>query len=143
HEVANGILRAGRPEVTLTVFPIGSANDYAHSLGLDADWWLHGDSGVNACHVDVGKARTPGGRERFFVNGLGLGFNGAVTLESRRVRGLQGVPLYTIALLRALWRHYTAPDMAVTIDGATRRGPTLALTVALGRREGNFVLAPH
>ena len=64
HEVANGILRAGRPEVTLAVFPIGSANDYAHSLGLDADWWLDGDSGVNACHVDVGKARTPGGREQ-------------------------------------------------------------------------------
>ena len=142
HDVANGILRAGRPEVTLTVFPIGSANDYAHSLGLDADWWLHRDASVSVCHVDVGIARTPGGRERFFVNGLGLGFNGAVTLESRHVRGLRGVPLYGVALLRALCFRYEHPPMTVTIDGETRCTPTLALTVALGRREGNFVLAP-
>src|SRR5436309_15138862 len=46
HEVANGLLRAGRPEVTLAVIPVGSANDYAYSLGLDAGWWLHPGSGV-------------------------------------------------------------------------------------------------
>src|SRR5205085_2805387 len=34
HEVANGLLRADRPDATLAVLPIGSANDYAHSLGL-------------------------------------------------------------------------------------------------------------
>jgi diacylglycerol kinase family enzyme len=33
--------------------------------------------------------------------------------------------------------------MAVTIDGSLRQTPTLALSVALGRREGNFVLAPQ
>src|SRR5262245_20794525 len=32
HEVANGLLRAGRNDVTLAVLPIGSANDYHHSL---------------------------------------------------------------------------------------------------------------
>ena len=32
--------------------------------------------------------------------------------------------------------------MTVTLDGELRQVPTLALTVALGRREGNFVLAP-
>ena len=28
HEVANGLLRAGRPEVEFAVLPLGSANDY-------------------------------------------------------------------------------------------------------------------
>ena len=65
-----------------------------------------------------------------------------MTLESRHVRGLRGVPLYGVALLRALCLHYEYPPMAVTIDGESRCTPTLALTVALGRREGNFVLAP-
>src|SRR5437016_10927613 len=32
HEVANGLIRAGRPEVVFGVWPIGSANDYAYSL---------------------------------------------------------------------------------------------------------------
>src|SRR5829696_8042385 len=33
HEVANGLLHANQPGVTFSVWPIGSANDYAFSLG--------------------------------------------------------------------------------------------------------------
>src|SRR5438876_10445486 len=40
HEVANGLLRAGRPEVVFGVWPIGSANDYAYALGVQGDWPL-------------------------------------------------------------------------------------------------------
>lgn len=76
HEVANGVLRAGRTEVSLAVFPIGSANDYAHSLGLASEWWLRHDPVAGTRAVDVGLVRTADGRERYFINGLGLGFNG-------------------------------------------------------------------
>jgi diacylglycerol kinase family enzyme len=143
HEVANGLLRAGTPDVTLAVFPVGSANDYAYSLGLDPDGRERPGTFAGVRPVDVGLVRAPDGRQRYFVNGLGLGFNGAVTLETRRIRGLQGVPLYTAGLLRALWLRFDRPLMMLTIDGETRQGPTLALSVAIGRREGNFVVAPH
>lgn len=142
HEVANGLLRAERPEVGLAVFPVGSANDYAHSLGLEPDWWRSG-SPASRRAVDVGWVRSPDGRQRYFINGLGLGFNGMVTLEARRIHGLQGIPLYGLALLRALYYHYDSPAMTLTIDGESRQAPTLALTVAIGRREGNFILAPN
>lgn len=141
HEVANGILRAGRPDVALAVFPVGSANDYAHSLGLDAGWWR--TPSFRTRSVDAGWVRTSGGKERYFVNGLGMCFNAAVTFESRRVRWLQGVPLYGVALVRALCYHFIAPEVRISMDGQTRTAPTLAFSVALGRREGNFVLAPH
>ena len=142
HEVANGLLRSGRRDVTLAVLPTGSANDYAHGLGLDADWWRRPDPGVGPCAVDAGVVRS-GRRTRYFVNGLGLGFNGAVTRESRRVRGLQGVALYGAAVLRALCFHFDAPPAEVSVDGGPAwSGPTLALSLALGRREGNFVVAP-
>jgi diacylglycerol kinase family enzyme len=134
HEVANGILRAGRPDVALAVVPIGSANDYAYSLGL---------ASPGPRQVDVGLVRAADGRQRYFVNGLGLGFNGAVTLEARGIRRLQGVLLYGMALLRALWTRYKFPRMLVALDGYIHDGPTLALSVAIGRREGNFVLAPE
>src|SRR6266702_1895670 len=39
HEVLNGLMSAGRAEVHFSIIPIGSANDYAHSLGLDG---VHG-----------------------------------------------------------------------------------------------------
>src|SRR5581483_1700218 len=46
HEVANGLLRAQTSDVTLAVLPTGSANDYAHSLGLDVNWWSRRDASI-------------------------------------------------------------------------------------------------
>jgi diacylglycerol kinase family enzyme len=146
HEVANGLLRAEGLRTVMAIFPIGSANDYAFSLGLKPAWWLDPvETNGPACRpkpVDVGLVQTPAGKRRYFINGLGLGFNGAVTLESQRIRWLQGVPLYTAALLRALVYRFHAPLMSICIDGVAHESRTLALTVAIGRREGNFLLAP-
>jgi diacylglycerol kinase family enzyme len=143
HEVANGILRAGRREVALAVYPVGSANDYAHALSTPGAWRGHPTSLEGMRLADVGRVSAPGRGERYFVNGLGLGFNAAVTLESQRIHNLQGVTLYTVALLRALWYRYRCPTMTVTLDDQVRTGPTLALSVALARREGGFLLTPH
>jgi diacylglycerol kinase (ATP) len=143
HEVVNGLLQAKRPDVAMAIYPIGSANDYAYSLNLDADWWLHSEDVREGQPVDAGLVRLGNGTERYFINGMGIGFNGAVTLESSNVRWLQGVPLYTTALLRALWRHYASPRMIFHFDDQVRDGPTLAVSVAIGKREGNFLLAPE
>jgi diacylglycerol kinase family enzyme len=141
HEVANGLLRSGRPDAVLAVLPLGSANDYAHSLGLGADWWLRPDPTVEPAPVDVGAVRAPNGRETYFVNNLGVGLTGAAALESERVP-LRGLGRYLVALLRTLCFRYDSPLMAVTLDGQTRREPTLAVSLGLGKREGNFVLVP-
>lgn len=133
HEVANGILRAARPDVAFAVFPLGSANDYADSLQLAGS--------ASTRQVDVGLVRDGKGRERYFVNTLGLGFSGAVALESRRIRWLQGLFLYGLAFVRALAFRYDCPIIAVAFDQTKRSVPTLSLTVAIGRREGSFVVA--
>jgi diacylglycerol kinase family enzyme len=139
HEVANGVLRAARPDVVFRVLPVGSANDYAYALECERR-----EQGLGSVRrVDVGLARRDDGRQRFFVNGMGLGFNGAVTLEARRIRHLRGVALYALALLRALRDRYECPELTVTLDGKPRRTPTLALSVALGKREGGFLLTPR
>jgi diacylglycerol kinase family enzyme len=139
HEVLNGLMAAGRPDVHFSIIPVGSANDYAHSLGLDAP---NGKPRA-ARPVDVGRIRAPGGREEIFGCNLGLGLNGAVTWESRRVRRLQGIALYGLATLRALYSHFDHPMMTLRIDNEPPwRTPTLLLSVLLGRREGGFVLAP-
>jgi len=142
HEVANGLLRSGRPDVVLSVWPIGSANDYAFALGLCAWWKGHRTEPLEVRSVDVGRL-TAGGRSRFFVNGLGLNFNAAVTLESRRISWLRGMPLYGLAMLKALWRQFRKPPMRLRFDGLIRDMPTLALTVNIGQREGNFPLTPR
>jgi diacylglycerol kinase family enzyme len=135
HEVANGLLLAGRPGVGFGLFPIGSANDYAHSVAAKKV------SGPFS--VDVGRVRSPAGRMQYFVCCLGLGLNGAVTLESRRIKLLQGIALYGLATLRALWRHYACPRMQITLDDqAPWETETLMFSTLVGKREGGFVLAP-
>jgi len=152
HEVANGLLRSRRADAVLAVLPIGSANDYAHSL--DWEFSCPPSSGppadddaahpMNVRALDVGRVRDPSGRDRYFVCCLGLGLNGAVTLESRRIHRLQGMALYGLATLRALWYHYACPQMQIAFDEQPARAEaTLMLSVLIGRREGGFVLAPH
>src|SRR5262245_20036228 len=53
HEVANGLLRAGRPDVVFGVVPLGSANDYAYSLRHD-----RGPDPAGGRPVDVGLVRS-------------------------------------------------------------------------------------
>jgi diacylglycerol kinase family enzyme len=143
HEVANGILRTGRPEVVLGVYPIGSANDYAFGLGLKLAGLLDHNGPLGVRHVDVGVVRAETGRERYFINGLGLGFNGAVTQEAERIRRLRGFTLYALAFLKALFFHYRLQDMEIQIDQEVRRVATFALSLAIGKREGHLLLAPQ
>lgn len=143
HEVANGLLQAGRPEVAFAVFPIGSANDYAEALGIGNPFNPETMSDGGLRQVDVGLVRGGDGRQRYFVNTLGLGFSGAVTIEARKIRWLQGVALYGLAFLRTLGRHFQSPNMTITFDGEARRTPTLSLTVALGKKEGALMVAPE
>ncbi len=142
HEVVNGLLRAQRPEVVLAVIPVGSANDYAVSLGLDDRWWQHDDPAIQPHAVDIGIIRA-GGRRRYFIGSMGLGFLGRTAKESRRIRWLRGMFLYGLAALRTICFQYYLNPMTVCIDGMERTTPTLALTLELGPRQGNFVLAPE
>jgi diacylglycerol kinase family enzyme len=142
HEVANGILLAQNTQTIMEVYPVGSANDYAHTLGLDPDWRIRSDPKIHVQTVDAGVVSSPDGRRKFFVNGIGIGINGIVNLEARRLKKLQGLALYGTALLRAMCFHYEYPPMLISLDGSQRRVETLALTLAIGRREGNFIMAP-
>lgn len=140
HEVLNGLMNAARPDVRFGIIPIGSANDYAYSLGIaDANGSMPAQR-----PVDVGRVRAPDGRLQYFGCNMGMGLNGAVTWESRRVRRLQGMALYGLATLRALYYHFRSPQMTLHIDDEPPwRSPTLLLSVLVGQREGGFVLAPR
>ena len=145
HEVAVGLLDASATssvDVPLIVCPVGSANDYAHSL-------LHefGDTGrwpAIGAPVDVGRVHGLSPQPAWFINSLGLGFSARVTLESRRIRWLRGTLLYGLAALRVLTRHFECHEWTVALDGRPAEPhPVLMLSLLLGRREGNFLIAPN
>lgn len=146
HEVACGLLESGNPQVTLAILPIGSANDYANALRLGNHWWKRPGIPVRPVQVDAGWLEwsgpaTTGGT--WFINGIGVGFNGRVTLESRRIRHLRGLALYGLAVWRALASHKQHGPWHVVVDGVPLPDrPRLTVSLALGPREGNFVVAP-
>lgn len=146
HEVANGLLGTEGGDVAMGVIPLGSGNDYAASLGLsnhDEDLCqklLEGHSR----QVDVGRVTNGKGRSRYFVNTLGLGLGAAVVWEIQHIRALQGMALYGLGALRAIWRHFQTLDTRFQLDGKSLDLPTLFMSVALGRREGGgFLVAPE
>ena len=140
HEVVNGILAANRPEVVFAAWPFGSMNDYAYTLGF-AKQWRERLARCETVRADVGQLRW-GGRSVHFANGCGIGFNGMVTVEARKIRRLRGLPLYSLAVLRALRKHFAAPVMEILRDGQTESRPLLAFSLGLGQREGGFPLLP-
>ena len=142
HEVANGLLRSGTAGVRFGVWPIGSSNDYAAALNVKT-WWERRGRGValKPTPVDVGRVFS-GARSLYFVNCLGIGFNGMVALESRKIRSLRGIPLYASAFVKAMLWHYQAPTLSVRYDDTELTLPTLAATVNVGVREGGFPVTP-
>lgn len=141
HEVANGMLAVADSTAVLRIVPIGSANDLAASLRQQFGAAVAEDRGVA---IDVGHVVSDQGRAEYFVCGLGIGLNGQVTLESQRVRWLQGLPLYAWASLRAVLRMSQAPTWTIQFDeDAAIETSTRMLSVLLARREGNFTLAPE
>jgi len=143
HEVANGVLRSPRRDLIFSVWPVGSANDYAYSIGMDV-WWKkrHEALPTEIIEVDVGRV-TAGKKEEFFVCNLGVGFNGMVNGEARQTRWLAGMPLYAWAFLKAMVKHFATPTMTIRFDDREVTSPTLALSVLNGQREGNFPLRPN
>ena len=153
HEVAAGLLAAGGGAgagpasggPTFAVVPVGSANDYAHSLRAQFGVRELDDAGGDV--VDAGTVRfTVRGESKCipFVCNCGAGLAGRVTAESRRIRWLQGVALYGLAAWRAVRADGPAATWAVSVDGGEPvAGPTRSFHALLGRREGNFPLAPE
>ncbi len=139
HEVANGLLTSGRPDVVFAAWPAGSMNDYAFACGLTG-WWAHGRRDPLAVIAADVLRVTTGGVERFAVNNVGVGFNGLVTVEARRLTRLRGHALYATAFMIAAARRYATPTADTDLDGVRTSGPLLALSVSVGQREGGFPL---
>lgn len=143
HEVANGVLQSDQRDVVFSVWPIGSANDFAYTLGM-GEWWRQHEQNplTEVMTIDVGQV-TVANRTTHFVCNFGVGFNGMVNGEARKTRWLKGLPLYGWAFVKSMVKHFKKPTMTIRFDDRTVVSPTLALSVLNGQREGNFPLRPN
>jgi YegS/Rv2252/BmrU family lipid kinase len=138
NEIAPAMLGTGTP---LGIIPCGSGNDLIKSLGIPkdiekaVDTVLHGGTRV----IDAGRIN-----DRYFVNGVGIGFDAAVNRESYEIdHSKRGLWLYICALARMLGR-FDAVPVTITLNGRTMEEKIFLLTIGNGTTVGGgFKLTPH
>lgn len=129
HEIANGCI--GMP-IQLAIVPLGSANDFASSLGL-RDWRLAARLAVLGEARPVDAALANG---RAFVNTAGVGIDAIGAGYVERHKRVLGPLAYVTSALMTLATARAQP-MRVDLDGEVIEGRNLAVIVANGERFGN------
>lgn len=155
NEVVNGMAEAvpsGPIFPRLALFPVGTGNDLAHSLGcaLDARGVARALARGRSRRIDLGRlqAHGPSGAiSRYFANNCGIGLEAAVTIESNHIKRLRGSMLYLAAALRAL-RSYNTPQAEIVWETAAGESVTVTRRITLvtlgnsTRAGGGFYLTP-
>lgn len=147
HEVVNGLMQL--PENTrpaLGVVPVGSGNDFAHAIGvpLQSDHALaRALSGVPT-PIDLGVMTDEHGRQEYFDNTLGIGFDAVVTIRSHKLPLVRGFLMYLTAVLQTIVLNHDPARMQIESDAGNWDQSNLLLTLCNGPREGGgFLIAPQ
>ncbi|HYY54374.1 MAG TPA: diacylglycerol kinase family protein [Candidatus Dormibacteraeota bacterium] len=126
NEVVNGIFGS---DAELAIVPLGSANDFAHSLGL-RDWRAAARLAVSGEARPVDLATANG---RAFANCVGVGADAAGARVLERHKRVVGSLAYLTAAIRTI-AVYRPRNLRVQIDGETIIGPHFLVVVANGER---------
>lgn len=151
NEIINGLMMASEDDTgaqarpKLAVIPAGSGSDFATGIGLPADL-------REACRrvalgqarkIDIGRVTVAGQEPRYFGNVVGVGFDGAVLLETLKIKRLRGLALYLLAVLKTVFLNFEAPMTTIEHDGQQMELKAMLVSVTNGPREGGgFFIAP-
>jgi YegS/Rv2252/BmrU family lipid kinase len=136
-EVVNGLMPHPVP---LVVIPTGSGNDFASLVDCpgspeELKQVLANGVGVRFDVIDCG--------DRYCANSIGIGFEALVTYHSLTITRLRGLPLYLLAVFKAL-RRIENNRFRIEVDGREAgAGEYLLVSVGNGPRAGGgFYLNP-
>ncbi|NOZ62010.1 MAG: diacylglycerol kinase family lipid kinase [Calditrichaeota bacterium] len=135
----------GRTNVIFGAISAGTGNDFIHILGFsdhftDEDWEAFWRKNIIA--MDVGKCN-----DRYFLNGMGLGFDAQVAVENYQPEDGQSAKKgsknkYLWHILKTLVT-YREQKMTIRHNGEEKISHTFLNTIANGRRlAGGFYLTP-
>ncbi|MEW6095017.1 MAG: diacylglycerol kinase family protein [bacterium] len=140
NEVVNGIIDF--EEVILGIIPIGLGNDFAWMIGLgpkDIEKACKTLSNGTVKKIDVGVVNN-----RYFVNGVGIGFDAQVAKERLKYKGmLSGLGLYLYAVMKTLFK-YKSIQANIKLDDKEININLLLIAIGVGKRcGGGFLLTPE
>jgi len=141
NEVVNGVMHSGKAdEVNVGIIPAGGGNDFAASFNLSTNI----NKAVDTLQkfitkkIDVGKIE-----DRYFINALGMGFDARAAQISNKIKHLNGLPRYLLAVIKALVS-LKPFEAEVKLDNYTYNSPFLLIAIGNGKYTGGgFLLTPE
>lgn len=147
HETVNGLMQIpAEKRPILGVVPVGSGNDFAHSIGvpMQSDRALAHALNSEPSTVDVGLMTDENGREEYFDNTVGIGFDAVVTIRSHKLPVVRGFLMYLTAVIQTIILNHEPAKMQLEADDQKWEQTNLMVTVCNGPREGGgFLVAPE
>ena len=145
HEIVNGLVQGDNSPVPLGIIPWGSGNDYAFGLELAEDpaeaFRRIFEDGQR--RVDLARLRDERGGTQLAMNGVGIGFDATVSIQTRTITRVHGFAMYMLAVLRTIAFYYQTPQLQIRFDDQVVEQPTLMLSIGIGPRiGGGFLLTP-
>ncbi|MBI1794589.1 MAG: diacylglycerol kinase family lipid kinase [Chloroflexi bacterium] len=146
HEVVNGLMQIPQNKrPVLGVVPVGSGNDFAHAINVpkESDRALAHALKGEAAAVDLGLMTDEHGRQEYFDNTLGIGFDAVVTIRSRKLPILRGFLMYLTAVIQTILLNHDPARVQIETDSEKIEDHVLMTTLCNGGREGGgFMLSP-
>lgn len=146
HEVVNGLVHEDSSPVALGIIPQGSGNDYAFGLALPED---PGEAyrrifDGRQRRVDLARIQDNRGRTELAMNGIGVGFDATVSIQTRTITRVHGFTMYMLAVLRTIALYYQTPRLQIRFDDTMVEQRVLMLSIGIGPRiGGGFLLTPE
>ena len=148
HEVMNGLMQVPENKRPLMgIVPIGSGNDFAYSMGLTqkaAHALAHALKAENTGEIDIGLMTDEHGRQEYFDNTLGIGFDAIVTIRSHKLIIVKGFLMYLTAVIQTIFLNHNPARVQIETDTGSWEDHVLMVTLCNGPREGGgFMLSPE
>ena len=149
NEVANGLLTRPVPPAAPPIFgvlPVGRGNDFSATPKIPTDLEQALDVLVagKLRPLDAGMVRGgffPDGR--YFVNGIGIGFDTKVGFEAAKMKIKSGIS-YAFGAIITLVRYEPSPVIQIHYDGKEITLPAAIVSIVNGRRMGGiFFMGPN
>jgi len=141
NEVVNGIVRSKKSEVVqFGIIPVGGGNDFAKNfhMGSSIEKNLKILLQGYTRSIDVGRIE-----DNYFINALGLGFDAEVAEYSNKIRFLNGLPRYMLAILKTLAK-LKPRKIRIELDDEKINLSILLISIGNGfSTGGGFLITPH
>jgi YegS/Rv2252/BmrU family lipid kinase len=147
NEVANGLLSRNLPVPPLFgVLPVGRGNDFAFNVGMPMNITEALQVLIRRHTIPLDAGVVKGGffpAGRYFVNGVGMGFDTKVGFEAAKLKIKSGFS-YVLGAVITLAKYEPSPVVQVQYDNHIETLPVAIVSIMNGRRMGGtFIMGPN